>query len=78
MITSSRPAMAAAGTVLAVELKTAGVAGYSASEAVQVTKALRQQGIYARPLGNVVYLMVTPTTAKDTCTSLLERLVKTL
>lgn len=68
----------ATGTVLAAELKTEGVAGYSASEAVQVTKALRQKGVYARPLGNVVYLMVTPTTAKDTCTHLLELLVQTL
>lgn len=68
----------AAGTVLAVELKTSGVAGYSATEAAKITKALRQKHIFARPLGNVVYLMVTPTTAKDTCTSLLERLLTTL
>lgn len=69
---------ATAGTVLAVELKTAGAAGYGATEAAQVTKALRQKGIFARPLGSVVYLMVTPTTAQEVCTSLLERLLATL
>lgn len=67
-----------AGTVLAVELKTKGAAGYSATEAAEVTRGLRQKGVYARPLGNVVYLMVTPTTARELCASLLERLLAEL
>ena len=70
--------MCCTGTVLAAELKTKGAAGYGATEAVEVTQGLRQKGVYARPLGNVVYLMVTPTTAKELCTSLLERLLSEL
>lgn len=62
------------GTVFAAELKTEGVSGYGATEAIQVAKDLRLRGIYARPLGNVVYLMVTPTTAQETCKRLLQEL----
>ena len=72
------PIMLTAGTVFAAELKTTGKAGYGATEAIQVTKDLRLRGIYARPLGNVVYLMVTPTTAKGTCTTLLQYLLSVL
>ena len=35
-------------------------------------------GIYARPLGNVVYLMVTPTTARSRCNRLLQQLLAEL
>lgn len=35
-------------------------------------------GIYARPLGNVVYMMATPTTAKSRCDLLLQRLLASL
>ncbi|KAL0037506.1 hypothetical protein WJX77_000433 [Trebouxia sp. C0004] len=62
------------GTVFAAELKTEGASGYGATEAIQVAKDLRFRGIYARPLGNVVYLMVTPTTAQETCKKLLQEL----
>ena len=64
--------------MFAAELKTAGVSGYGATEAVKVAKDLRLKGIYARPLGNVVYLMVTPTTAKETCSNLLLQLESVL
>ena len=67
-----------AGTVFAAELKTSGVSGYGATEAVQVVRDLRTKGIYARPLGNVVYLMVTPVTAPQTCTNLLQQLLSVL
>lgn len=70
--------MCIAGTVFAAELKTSGVPGYSATEAIQVAKDLRVKGIYARPLGNVVYLMVTPMTSKEICTSLLVQLLSVL
>ena len=70
--------MVTAGTVFAAELKTSGTGGYGATEAIQVTKDLRLKGVYARPLGNVVYLMVTPTTTKATCTSLLQHLLSVL
>ena len=67
-----------AGTVFAAELKTKGQSGYGATEAVQVVKDLRKKGIFARPLGNVVYLMVTPVTARQTCTHLLHQLLSVL
>lgn len=35
-------------------------------------------GIYARPLGNVVYLMATPTTSKSRCDYLLSHLLSAL
>lgn len=70
--------MLPAGTVFAAELKTSGKAGYGATEAIQVTKDLRSKGIYARPLGNVVYIMVTPTTDPRTCTTLLHHLLSVL
>lgn len=35
-------------------------------------------GIFARPLGNVVYLMVTPVAAQATCTRLLSALIAEL
>lgn len=70
--------MVTAGTVFAAELKTDGKAGYGATEAIQVAKDLRCIGIYARPLGNVLYLMVTPTTSKEICTDMLRRLLSVM
>ena len=61
------------GTLLAVELRDA-EAGYSSNAAAGAVAALRRQGVSARPLGNVVYLMVTPMTAKAQCESLLDAL----
>jgi bifunctional dethiobiotin synthetase / adenosylmethionine---8-amino-7-oxononanoate aminotransferase len=63
------------GCVLAAELKVAaGAAGYSSGAAKAVTQKLRARGVYARPLGNVVYLMVTPTTKPETAGELLTAL----
>ena len=68
-----------AGTVLAVGLQPAeGQGGYSATDALKVVKQLRKLGVYARPLGNVVYLMVGPTTARETCSALLSTLCQAL
>ncbi|GLI70360.1 hypothetical protein VaNZ11_015135, partial [Volvox africanus] len=69
--------VAAVGTVLAVELATTatvtasstppGGGGYCSVSAVQVVRRLRDvYGIYARPLGPVVYLMVPPTAQRET------------
>jgi dethiobiotin synthetase/adenosylmethionine--8-amino-7-oxononanoate aminotransferase len=70
---------ARAGTVLAAELASAdGGGGYASGEAHGVTQALRAAGVYARPLGNVVYLMATPTTPGATGTPLLETLLHVL
>lgn len=61
----------AIGTVLAVELRTGGGSGgggYASVGAVEVVRRLKDEHrIYARPLGPVVYVMVTPTTARETC-----------
>jgi adenosylmethionine-8-amino-7-oxononanoate aminotransferase len=56
------------GSVLAVELAAVGAdgqtlsEGYGSSAAVDVVTALRARGVAARPLGPVVYCMLTPTT----------------
>ena len=61
----------AIGTVLAVELEVPeGQGGYGSGAARAVTQALLPRGVYARPLGNVVYLMATPFTPPETCASL--------
>ena len=65
--------------MLAVELRADdGHLGYASGAAKQVVQRLRPHGIYARPLGNVVYLMCTPTTAKLKCDSLLCTLMDNL
>lgn len=62
-----------AGTVLAIALRTEpGQQGsYGLESAKAVTRKLREHGIYARPLGNIVYVMCTPTTSRKQCASLL-------
>ena len=52
--------------------------GYESGAARPVTMRLRRHGVYARPLGNVVYLMVTPTTDPRQCTRLLETLLQAI
>jgi dethiobiotin synthetase/adenosylmethionine--8-amino-7-oxononanoate aminotransferase len=73
---SSLPGVSGAyalGTVLAVELK-ASSSGYESNAAAHVAEVLRDSGIYARPLGNVIYLMATPLTLQTTCDCLLSTL----
>ncbi|CAI5473349.1 unnamed protein product [Closterium sp. Yama58-4] len=67
----------AIGTVFVAELKTDG-AGYGSSAAKDLLSRLRQHGIYARPLGNVVYFMCGPFTPPSTCTRLLRILLALL
>ena len=65
------------GTVLAVELRSSGGGGgYGGGGAAPaaVVARLRAAGVYARPLGPVVYLMVTPMTRPETCSRLLGQL----
>ena len=65
--------------MLAAELRVApGAGGYASNEAANVVRALRGVGVYGRPLGNVVYLMVTPTTEPEQCRRLLEKLLAVL
>lgn len=68
------------GTVLAVTIQPEdGVGGYAASSrTVPIVKALRAKGVFARPLGNVVYLMGSPLTSRDECTRLTRVLHETI
>ena len=67
-----------AGTVLAAELAASDGGGYGSGEARALVNLLRQSGIFARPLGNVAYLMVTPTTSPATCRKLLNTFMQAL
>jgi len=43
------------GTILAIELKTTDVRGYLNPAAAEITRYFLEEGIYLRPLGNVIY-----------------------
>ena len=72
----------ALGTVLAVTIKPnaeGGKAsrsyGYGAdSQTAPLVRELREHGIYARPIGNVIYIMVSPLTSTQECARLTEKL----
>jgi dethiobiotin synthetase/adenosylmethionine--8-amino-7-oxononanoate aminotransferase len=68
------------GTVLAVTIKPEdGTSGYGAtSQTVPIVQSLRQVGVFARPLGNVIYIMVSPLTSREECTRLTDILYKTI
>ena len=56
-------------------VQTEGEKGYGSGASVDVVMALRERGIYTRPLGNVVYIMVAPNTPRETCDWLIQTLV---
>lgn len=63
------------GTVLAVELKVPeGAGGYASGAARAVATRMRRMGVYARPLGNVAYVMCTPTTSEGDAQWLMHQL----
>lgn len=67
------------GTVLAVELHpTDAATGYHSNTAAAVVAQFRERGVYSRPLGNVVYVMVTPMSDKGQCDELLDVLESVL
>jgi bifunctional dethiobiotin synthetase / adenosylmethionine---8-amino-7-oxononanoate aminotransferase len=66
------------GTVLAAQLCDDGSAGYASDAARRLAGRLRALGVYTRPLGDVVYLMVAPTTDRGTCQQLLAALLMAL
>jgi dethiobiotin synthetase/adenosylmethionine--8-amino-7-oxononanoate aminotransferase len=67
------------GTVLAVQLRSEdGAGGYASNAAAAVVRRLRQVGVFGRPLGDVVYLMVTPMTEHQQCADLLGKLAAAL
>ncbi|GKY90896.1 hypothetical protein MPSEU_000062400 [Mayamaea pseudoterrestris] len=57
------------GTVLAVTINSNdGTSGYDVpSPAVPIVEKLHGKGIFARPLGNVVYIMASPVTSNEEC-----------
>ncbi|KAG7021738.1 Bifunctional dethiobiotin synthetase/7,8-diamino-pelargonic acid aminotransferase, mitochondrial, partial [Cucurbita argyrosperma subsp. argyrosperma] len=75
---SSHPAVkrvVALGTLFALELKADGPdAGYASQYSRSLLLKLREDGIYMRPLGNVIYLMCGPCTKPDICSQLLIKL----
>ncbi|KAF9614445.1 hypothetical protein IFM89_018681 [Coptis chinensis] len=75
---SSHPAVyrvVALGTLIAIELRTEGSdAGYGSLYASSLVQKFREDGVYMRPLGNVIYLMCGPCTSPQVCSQLLKRL----
>lgn len=68
------------GTVFAAELSSLRGAerGYRSSAAREVVARLRLRGVYTRPLGDVVYLMVSPMVSPGVCDRLLQALLAEL
>ncbi|WZZ61223.1 hypothetical protein YC2023_061330 [Brassica napus] len=63
------------GTLFALELKVdASNSRYASSYAKSLLQMLREDGIFMRPLGNVVYLMCGPCTSPEICRELLSKL----
>ncbi|KAF1792386.1 P-loop containing nucleoside triphosphate hydrolase [Phytophthora cactorum] len=64
----------AIGTVACVELASEN-AGYASTEAAELIQVLRKNGVYARSLGNVLYLMCSPLTTQEDCKKYLATLI---
>ncbi|XP_062078626.1 bifunctional dethiobiotin synthetase/7,8-diamino-pelargonic acid aminotransferase, mitochondrial [Humulus lupulus] len=80
---SSHPAVqrvVALGTIFALELRAEGSnAGYASLYARSLLKKLREEdGLYMRPLGNVLYLMCGPCTSPQICAQVLLKLYRRL
>ena len=65
------------GTVFVMEIKS-GNKGYNSSITQNLVLTLRERGIYVRPLGNVLYIMGSQTTTRETCSYMLEIIKNTL
>ncbi|RHY31969.1 hypothetical protein DYB25_013780, partial [Aphanomyces astaci] len=63
------------GTVVVFELASEGK-GYEATGAQDFIRHLRTDGIYARALGNVIYIMCSPLTTTDACRQVLHKVAK--
>jgi dethiobiotin synthetase/adenosylmethionine--8-amino-7-oxononanoate aminotransferase len=69
------------GTVLAVTIRPdeIGGTGYAAaSRTTPIARHLRDHGVYARPLGNVIYIMASPVTSREECARVCRILKATL
>uniref|UniRef100_A0A0D2ZZL5 Uncharacterized protein n=1 Tax=Brassica oleracea var. oleracea TaxID=109376 RepID=A0A0D2ZZL5_BRAOL len=63
------------GTLFALELKVdASNSRYASLYAKSLLQMLREDGIFMRPLGNVVYLMCGPCTSPEICRELMSKL----
>ncbi|KAM0014171.1 putative dethiobiotin synthase, Adenosylmethionine--8-amino-7-oxononanoate transaminase [Helianthus debilis subsp. tardiflorus] len=63
------------GTLFALELKVEdNDAGYASLSGTSLLLKLREDGIYMRPLGNVIYMMCGPCTSHRVCLQILEKL----
>ena len=65
------------GTVLAVELKSS-EKGYASTTAMAVVTELLRTGVFARPLGNIVYVMCSPMSNEEHCKQVLAQLMASL
>lgn len=60
------------GTLFALELQAQGInSGYGSVYAGSLVQNLREDGVYMRPLGNVIYLICGPCTSPQVCRRLL-------
>jgi dethiobiotin synthetase/adenosylmethionine--8-amino-7-oxononanoate aminotransferase len=69
------------GTVVAVTIHPgeSDGTGYAAdSRTGPIVKMLRDKGVFARPLGNVIYVMSSPLTSKEDCSRLCEVLANSI
>lgn len=69
------------GTVLAItiRLEEGKGSGYAAtSRSLPLIQKLRDEGVFVRPLGNVIYVMVSPVTSREDCTKLCDILHRTI
>ncbi|KAM5553913.1 bifunctional dethiobiotin synthetase/7,8-diamino-pelargonic acid aminotransferase, mitochondrial [Rosa sericea] len=67
------------GTLCAIELQAQGCnAGYGSLYASSLVKQLREDGVYMRPLGNVIYLMCGPCTSPKICNQALRKVYRRL
>uniref|UniRef100_A0A2P2QS92 Uncharacterized protein n=1 Tax=Rhizophora mucronata TaxID=61149 RepID=A0A2P2QS92_RHIMU len=75
---SSHPSVqrvVALGTLFALELRAQGPhAGYASLYARSLVQKLREDGVYLRPLGSVIYLMCGPCSSPEICKQLLTKL----
>lgn len=79
---SSHPAIqrvVVLGTLCAIELRVEGCnAGYGSLYASSLVKQLREDGVYMRPLGHVIYLMCGPCTSPKICNQALTKVYRRL
>ncbi|KAG9455961.1 hypothetical protein H6P81_000469 [Aristolochia fimbriata] len=66
----------ALGTLCAIELKAGDDAGYASLCASSLVQNLRKDGVYMRPLGNVIYLMCGPCTSPESCNHALRKVYR--